>query len=132
VRNQLNTTMEEGLVKGESIDELSDRVRGVFNNLGKYEAKRIAVTETAMAFNYARHETMKAAGVEYKSWLSSHGPNVRPAHAEAESRYQEEPIPLDRPFEVGGEALMYPADEAGSPENIINCQCIELAVAKPG
>ena len=130
VRGQLNTTLEAGYVAGEGIDELSDRVRGVFNNLQKYESKRIAMTETAMSFNFSRHETMAAAGVRYKSWLSSHGPTVRPAHAEAEARYQEDPIPIDEPFEVGGEYLMHPGSAEGSPENVINCQCIELAVKK--
>lgn len=30
----------------------------------------------------------------------------------------------DEPFEVGGEALMYPRDPAGSAHNTINCHCI--------
>ena len=76
-------------------------------------------------------EAMAAAGIELKSWLSSHGPNVRPAHAEAEQRYDSKPIPLDEPFLVDGEELMYPGDPSGSPGNIINCQCVQLAVASP-
>ena len=128
VRNQLNTALGEGFAKGETVEELSDRVRGVFNNLGKFESKRIAMTETSMSFNFARDAAMKEAGVEYKAWLSSHGENVRPAHAEAEERYDNEPIPVDEPFEVGGEYLMYPGDPDGSPENVINCHCVSVAV----
>ena len=30
----------------------------------------------------------------------------------------------DEPFEVGGEALMYPRDPSGSAENTINCHCL--------
>lgn len=30
---------------------------------------------------------------------------------------------VDKPFAVGGEALMYPRDPAGSPGNTINCSC---------
>ena len=131
VRSQLNTALTEGFEAGEGIEELSDRVRGVFNNLSKYEATRIAQTETGMAFNFARHEGMKEAGVEYKGWLSSHGPSVRPAHAAAEAKYMNEPIPVDEPFVVGGEELMYPGDDAGSAGNIINCQCVQIAVAAP-
>ena len=41
------------------------------------------------------------------------------------------PIPLDEPFVVDGEELMYPGDENGSPENVINCQCIQIAAQKP-
>lgn len=131
VRSQLNTALEEGTKEGESIEQLSDRVRGVFNALAKGEAKRIAMTETSCAFGFSRHEAMSAAGVEYKSWLSSHGPNVREAHAEAEEQYSDEPIPIDEPFVVDGEELMYPGDPDGSPENVINCHCVQIAVRKP-
>jgi hypothetical protein len=30
---------------------------------------------------------------------------------------------VDEPFEVAGEALMYPRDPAGSAQNTINCGC---------
>jgi hypothetical protein len=130
--NQLKTAMDEGLKNGESIDQLSDRIRGVFNNLSKYEARRIAMTETSAAYGFARDKAMADAGVEYKIWLSSHGPNVRPAHAAAELDYgPDNAIPLDEPFIVDGEELMYPGDPDGSPGNIINCQCVQLAAKPP-
>jgi hypothetical protein len=74
---------------------------------------------------------MTDAGVEYKSWLSSHGPTVREAHAAAEEQYGDNPIPVDQPFIVDGEELMYPGDESGSASNVINCHCIQIAVANP-
>jgi len=131
IRDQLNTALEAGFEAGETTDELEDRVRGVFNGLSKNESRRIAVTETACSFNFARHDAMKSAGIQYKAWLSSHGPTVREAHAEAEDQYEAEPIPIDEPFVVGGEELSFPCDPAGSPDNIINCQCRILAVAAP-
>lgn len=132
VRRQLNTALEEGIQAGETTKQLADRVRGVFNDLNQGEAKRIALTETNGAYNYSRHETMLGVGIEYKAWLSSHGPNVRPAHEAAENYYIDSPIPVDEPFFVGGEDLMYPGDPNGSPGNIINCQCIQLAAQKTG
>ena len=129
--DQLKTALTNATQAGSNVDEIADAVRGVFNNLGKFEARRIAMTEVCALDGFARHEGMKGAGIEYKSWLSSHGPNVRPAHAAAEARYEAAPIPVDDPFEVGGEELMYPGDESGSPENVINCQCIQLACAGP-
>jgi hypothetical protein len=30
---------------------------------------------------------------------------------------------MDQPFIVGGEALQFPGDPAGSPEMVINCRC---------
>lgn len=130
VRDQLNTSLNAGLESGETMAELTDRVRQVFNKMGEGEARRVAMTEVNTAYNVARHQGMGEAGIQYKAWLSSHGPNVRPAHANAEKFYIDAPIPLDEPFFVGGEALMYPGDPNGSAGNIINCQCIQLAARK--
>lgn len=134
VRNQLNTSLQEGLDGGETTKELSDRVRGVFNDLTDGEARRIAQTEVNLAYNYARQDAMDDAGIEFKAWLSSHGPNVREAHAEAEQDYIDDPIPLNEPFVVGGEQMMFPGDDSfgASAGNIINCQCIQLAAQKTG
>jgi hypothetical protein len=74
---------------------------------------------------------MKEAGVEYKTWLTSHGPTVRPTHEEAEEKYGDSPIPVEEPFEVGGEQLMFPGDPSGSAEEVINCQCVQLASQGP-
>jgi phage portal protein BeeE len=132
VRNRLNTSLQEGLDGGETMDELSDRVRGVFNEMSEGEARRVAMTETNMAYNHARHEAMGDAGIPYKAWLSSHGPTVREAHAQAEQTYIDNPIPVGDPFTVMGEQLMYPGDTSlgASAANIINCQCIQLAATK--
>ncbi|MDE3084488.1 MAG: hypothetical protein KGJ37_04605, partial [Verrucomicrobiota bacterium] len=130
---QLKTSLDEGVKNGESMDKLAARVKAVFNNLSNYEARRIAMTETAAAYGYARNEAMAAAGITHKSWLSNHGPHVRPAHWAAEFEYGSpaQAIPINEPFMVGGEALMYPGDPAGSPGNVINCHCIQLARKAP-
>jgi HK97 family phage portal protein len=132
VRDQLNTALQAGLDAGEGTDELAQRVKGVFNELADFEARRIAQTETNMAYNDARHVAMEDAGIGYKAWLSSHGPNVRPAHAAAEQATIDNPIPLDQPFDVGGDQMMYPGDDSLGADisNIINCQCIQLAAQK--
>lgn len=138
VRDQLNTSLEAGYDAGETTAELAGRVKGVFNDLTDAEALRVARTETNLAFNAARHEALGSAGIEYKAWLSSHGPRVRPGHAEAEETYIDNPIPLDQPFIVDldgdAEEMMYPGDDSlgASPGNIINCQCIQLAATKEG
>ena len=130
-RGQLNTALESALNEGLSTVETADKIRSVFNDLSKHEAKRIAMTETSASYGSARHQAMKDAGVQFKSWLSSHGPNVRPAHAAAELTYSGTPIPVNEPFKVGGEDLMYPGDSKGRLDNIINCQCVQIAVAAP-
>lgn len=133
VRSQVNTALSAGVEAGETMDELAGRVKGAFNELTKFEALRVARTETNIAYNDARHVAMTDSGIQFKAWLSSHGPHVRPTHAAAELTYSiDAPIPVDEPFVVGGEELMYPGDDSlgASAGNIINCQCIQLA-AKP-
>ena len=138
VREQLNTSLEEGYEAGETTAELAARVQDVFKDLRDGEAMRVARTETNLAFNAARHSAFADASVEYKAWLSSHGPRVRPGHADAEETYIDAPIPLDDPFIVDldgeGEQMLYPGDDSlgASPGNIINCQCIQLAAQKTG
>jgi hypothetical protein len=39
---------------------------------------------------------------------------------------------IDAPFIVDGEALDHPSDPSGSPENTINCRCVELRRVKNG
>jgi hypothetical protein len=134
VRRQLNTALRLGIEAGETTKELAVRVRGVFNDLQKFEASRIAVTETNGAYSTSRHDAMKQAGITHKAWLSSHGPTVRDGHAAAEEIYTAQPIPLDEPFEVNGEQMQFPLDDSlgASAENIINCQCIQLAAMPDG
>ncbi len=121
-----------GLENGEGLNDLTDRIRELFTGkMGRARALRIARSQTATAVGAGRHEGMKQAGVERKGWLSSRDDHVRPAHRSAEQQYKGG-IPVDQPFNVGGEMLMYPADPAGSAANIINCRCLQIAVAAKG
>ena len=56
-----------------------------------------------------------------KSWISFLDSRTRPAHASAD----EQQVPIDDFYLVGGEKLMYPSDISlgASIENTINCRC---------
>lgn len=148
IRDQLNTALQQGLQEGETYAQLAQRVKATFNTLtnGKPdgegglstpEALRVARTEANTAYGYSRHEALKLAGIEFKSWLSAHGPNAREGHIEAELYYEREPIPVEDAFTVTSpngwpEKLMFPGDGSlgASAGNIINCQCVQLAARK--
>jgi len=117
--------LRRGLDAGEGLNELTARIRQTLGS-NRARALSIARTQTAGAVGTGRHAGMHHAGVELKSWVTSGDDHVRPAHSEAGSRYAEG-IPLDVPFTVGGEMLMYPGDPAGSAGNIINCRCLHVA-----
>lgn len=57
----------------------------------------------------------------FKRWDAVGDDRMRDWHAEADSTV----IPIDEPFEVNGEELMYPGDESlgATASNIINCRC---------
>ena len=132
VNRQINTALVEGLEAGDTNDQLAARVKAVFNQLTNSEARRIATTETAASYGFSRNLAMKDAGIEYKAWLTSGGDNVREAHAQAGEDYSpENAIEVNEPFIVDGEELQYPGDESGSPGNVINCHCIQIAVKQP-
>jgi SPP1 gp7 family putative phage head morphogenesis protein len=122
---KIKNTLAEGIRDGDTMQQLADRVKTEFNAIDKEDAMRIASTETGAAYGTARQEAMRQAGVTNKQWLTSGLPNVRPAHRAAEG----ETVPVNEPFVVGGENLMYPGDSSGSPWNVINCHCVSIAVA---
>jgi HK97 family phage portal protein len=132
VRNQLNTSLAEGVANGETHEQLAARVKEVFNDLVAGEAKRIARTEVNSAASKGGFFAMTDAGIEYKSWLGSHGPHAREEHQAVEDATIDNPIPVDEPFEVDGEQMMHPLDDSlgASPGNVINCQCDVLAAQK--
>jgi SPP1 gp7 family putative phage head morphogenesis protein len=121
------SSLQEGMSNGESIAELSERVRAEFNSVDSERARRIAMTETAAAYGTARQAAQESSGVPYKKWLTSGNANVRPAHQAANGQIAK----VDEPFTVMDEELMYPGDPNGSAGNIINCHCVAIATTTP-
>ncbi len=71
-RDLLRTTLREGLATGESITDLSQRVRGVFADATTWRATLIARTETAQAYEWANQQALKQSGVvSVKEWLTA-------------------------------------------------------------
>jgi hypothetical protein len=123
--DDIKLTVEQGLRDGDTMDELSSRVRGAFNGISKERSDRIAQTETGIAYGVGRQQAMQEAGIGWKQWLTSGNANVRAAHADA----QGQTVRIEDPFIVDGEELMHPGDPNGSAGNIINCHCVSIPVA---
>lgn len=69
-KKKLAFQLRDGLLKGESIRELTKRVREVTEKT-KYEAERIARTEATRVFNKAAEDRYRRAGAKYYKYLAA-------------------------------------------------------------
>lgn len=133
IHKEVMATISEGVKNGEPMADLSRRITSVMDNISTGRANTIASTETGAAYGAARHEALINSGLEFKSWFTTHD-NSRAWHIEAGENEENQRIPADKRFVVRNgdgveEFLMHPGDPVGSPDNVINCHCIEIAVS---
>lgn len=131
IERKLTSEMTTSILKGDSIPQMARRIRGVMeNNLA--DSVRIARTETTRVENSARmdvgKEGEKLGFKMYKEWIATSDDRTRPEHASADGQR----VPINEPFVVGGEKLMYPGDYSlgASPWNTINCRCTVINIAE--
>lgn len=119
--------LDEGIQKGETMDQLSDRVKRKFQGIDKTRSMSIAKTETTVAYETARDIAFRAAGVQWKQWLCSGLGNERLSHLNA----NEQTVAVDDTFLVGGFHMSFPGDATAPAKEVINCNCVSIAVAGP-
>lgn len=120
-KTALRATVSEGTAAGETIDEITDRVKDVFTEAKTSRAKMIARTETVGAANFGSQESYEQAGVEEKEWLATLDDRVRDSHAALDG----DVVGLNETFNNG---LAYPGDPTGDAGEIINCRCTLVPV----
>ena len=155
-QQQMNELLQQAIAEGWGLDKTANRIDLLFDvwedqidreKLGEEDrawiAERraqprrnmIARTETLRASNVGSMHLFEGWGARQKEWLATGDNRTRAAHMAAWGRYTEGgtpgPIPMDQPFIVDGEALMYPGDPNGSPGNTINCRCTLLPYDPP-
>lgn len=120
--SQITDAMAAGAEVGESIPEIADRIRHVFEVADEARAVTIARTEVISAYNGTTAEFASEAGpdvVAGQEWLSTVDGRTREDHAAASGQI----VPVGGTFDVGGEQLAYPGDPNGSPGQVVNCRC---------
>jgi len=118
-RSRMNTILSDGAARGQTPQEIASNLTDNFDDMTTGRAMNIARTETNGAYNYSSLQTATdVAGNWTKEWCTT-SENPRPAHEDADGQE----VPIDEPFDVDGEELMYPGDPSGSEGNVINCQC---------
>lgn len=112
-----------GQKQGLSNDEIAASMRARVASLSVARAAVITRTEVHNSANYALLETAKESGVVTgKEWVSGNDDRVRVGefdHLDADGQQ----VPINEPFIVSGEELMFPGDPSASAGNSINCRC---------
>lgn len=126
----------EGTQRAESTEQIANRVDDILTFTGsenwENRAKVIAQTETNRHFNGSMlaHGLLREQAGEsslMKRWDTVMDNKERREHRDVNNDVR----PLNQPFIVGKEPLLFPGDPTGSPWNVINCRC-SLRLEKAG
>lgn len=123
LRREIGSKIIQSIMRGDNALEFAKELKNTAE-LRLYDIVRIARTETTRFENVARldaYSSLKNKGFQvYKEWVAVMNDNkTRDAHRKANGQQ----VPIDEPFDVGGEKLMYPGDPNGSAKNVIRCRC---------
>lgn len=125
-RQKIASAMTQGIMAGDSIPHLADRLERV-TNMDRVAAVRNARTWTTAAEGKGRLDSYKRAeskGINIaKQWIAIHDMHTRMSHALIDGEICE----LDEEFANG---LMFPGDSNGPPEEICNCRCTMMSVLR--
>jgi len=140
-KEYIGKTINQAIQEGWSIPTMQNNLTDLFGHMAQndpanlewyldrlpaYRTEMIARTETIRASNAGTTEQMKVWGVRQHEWLATKDDRVRDDHLAADGQV----VNVGEPFDVGGEALEYPGDPSGSPENTINCRCTTIPVVE--
>ena len=126
--HQIRGVLERGIDLGESIDDLARDIDLLVDSIIPYRGEVIARTEVIGASNAASHSgardlaKLHGYGMVHE-WLATPDERTRDWHLSADRQKQ----PIDRPYEIDGESLMFPGDSSlgASGRNTIQCRCVE-------
>ena len=143
VRKTYLDTLKEiitfGISDGKSMSQISTELKTKINQRGFYrwQALRIARTETTSASNYASLKAGESSGVLMdKVWISAVDSRTRKPPKSEFNHMQMNgvKVPQDKPFEVPyngkTQKLMFAGDPKGSAGNVINCRCSTAVVPR--
>lgn len=123
-KSRINREITQGIVKGESIPKIANRLTKV-TTMDKNAAIRNARTAMTSAENMGRSQAaddLKEKGIPTEEvWSATHDDRTRDSHLLLDGTTRD----ASGYFGVGiiATPLRYPADPAGDPEEVYNCRC---------
>jgi hypothetical protein len=127
-RDQVMKVIADGVENGDGHYVIGQAVDDALGDSWLGRGMMISRTEANSAMNAAISADAKATVPDmWKTWSTTGMDNVREWHQDADGQS----VAQSDTFTVMGEDLDYPGDDAGSPENIINCACTILLDPAP-
>lgn len=120
---KVNTQITQGIIQGEKLDQIAKRLS--VNLCSQNKSKMLTFARTAMtgAQNSGRQFSLndaKGKGINVqKEWMATLDGRTRDAHRELDGQK----VPLDKPFKVDGEEIMFPGDPTAKARLVYNCRC---------
>lgn len=120
IRSQIIDNYIEDVVRGE-IDVTDERFREGEYWLSQERAQTIAQNDSNILWSNEEYQDAIDSGKTEKQWRTMKDERVRPTHVEVD----DEIIPIDEPFVVGGSLMMFARDSSlgADPSEITNCRC---------
>lgn len=125
-RSRFSAEITSGILQGESIKKLADRVQPLSdaNRAGAIRNARTAVTGAQNAGRQATFDSAVDMGIELeKEWVATLDGRTRHSHAMLDG----EVVDYDQKFSNG---LRYPGDPHGRANEVWNCRCAMIARVK--
>lgn len=122
-KRQITAQVTSGILQGESIKHLADRLQKNIPEMNRNSAIRAARTAVTGAQNAGRMDGFARAeemGIQLKKrWISTLDNRTRHAHRLLDGQTQER----EKPFHSELGEIMYPGDPNAAPSNVYNCRC---------
>jgi len=122
-KKHINSAITQGILQGESIDKISQRLAATVTDMSHTSAIRNARTITTSAQNGGRIDSYKRAeGMGIKMlqvWMATLDDRTRHEHRQLDGQKRK----VGEAFEAEGEKIFFPGDPAAEPSLVWNCRC---------
>ncbi len=129
-KKQITAQVTSGILQGEGIGKISARLQTNIPAMNRTSAIRTARTAVTGAQNSGRMDAYTQAekmGIEMeREWVATLDNRTRHAHQILDGKR----APIDKPFKVDGQEIMFPGDAKAAPYLVYNCRCTQIAVVK--
>lgn len=116
--------VDRALSTGASVEDIKQSLERL-GNFSEFRADTIARTEILTAYSAGNWDASVALG-EYapveKEWITAQDDRVRETHRNLDGVI----VPFGQAFNVGAAQLMFPRQQGGPPQEVINCRCVWL------